>query len=441
MKLDKSVFLSPTTAEVASGELLAQLVRDRGRSRITRTGFKKASGLSNATVTRAVELLSAADLVRDCEPISRSGRGRPEVRLQVNPALYVLGISIVDEPEQIRCGLVHYSQAAIVRCVPVRLDAAFEQTSEEEWVSSTHTDLDLEALVDAVVEVVRTTQNKIACKPSNCRGIGIMLGGHSTTESITYSPNIAGHTDIPLSRLVRDRLRHEGIGLPDDLPVVLDNDANALARRYYLTDEVAPPSSARVILKYDGIGCAIVREREVAAGAREMAAELGHLPILPDDAELVCRCGNTGCLEQIATPVAVARRLALEGSRQDVIAELVNLLDHGDDLAHKEMRRAAHYFGIGLASLVNLTDPGTIIIQMPDEFHQFGWYQDAIRNETRAHVYKSARAGLKIDFDRLPSADEAAAAGATRVIERIVRSLGVQMQGPGPAGPDQQASQ
>jgi hypothetical protein len=305
MKLDKSVFVSPTTAELASGELLAQLVRDRSRSRITRSRFRKTSGLSDATVTRAVELLAAADLVRDGEPMSRSGRGRPEVRLQVNPALYLLGVSILDEPEPIRRGATHYSQAAIVRCMPVRLDAAYEQTPEEEWVSA-HTDLDVDAIVRAVVQVVASVQQKIASRPGNCRGIGIMLGGHSTDKIIAYSPNIGGHTDIPLSRLIRDRLRDEGIGLPDDVPVVLDNDANALARRYYLTEETAPPDSARVIVKYDGIGCAIVRNREIAAGAHEMAAELGHLPILPDEPEMVCRCGNTGCLEQVATPVGAS---------------------------------------------------------------------------------------------------------------------------------------
>lgn len=402
--------MAPSTAEVASGVLLLSLIQHRTDEPVTRASFASSCGISQATAVRAVERLIAAGLVREGRALPRAGRGRPERPLEIDRSHYVVGISILDEPEPIVPGTPHYSRAAKLRCVPVRLDGTYDQ-SPEEW--STFARTEPAELINAIAAGIESIKLKMAGEPPS--GIGVMLGGHTTDTAIKYSPNIGGHTDIPLSQLLRQRL-----GLTDEVRIVVDNDANALARRRYWSGHATEPYSfAYIVVKYDGIGCGILRDGRIHKGVLGVAGELGHLPVLPFDEELRCRCGNVGCLEQVATLVAVARRLGLAGAQSTIVQSLFERLAKRDATVREALECAGRYLGLALATMMNLVDPGPMTVALPEELLALTWFTDIVQDEAEAHVYASARAGLVIKFESLPDADETAAAAASRVVEQI----------------------
>ncbi|NYE35242.1 putative NBD/HSP70 family sugar kinase [Nocardioides cavernae] len=99
--------------------------------------------------------------------------------------------------------------------------------------------------------------------------------------------------DLPLRDLLADRL---------GVPVVLENDVNAAAlaaRALSGADDVVYLSVGT------GLAAGLVIDGRLRRGEHGAAGEIGHLPVDPAGAE--CGCGQTGCLETIASGRALAR--------------------------------------------------------------------------------------------------------------------------------------
>ena len=96
-----------------------------------------------------------------------------------------------------------------------------------------------------------------------------------------------------------------------DAPVLVDNDVNimALGEHWAHWREVEHLLYVKV---GTGIGCGIVADRRIHRGAEGAAGDIGHI-VVTDHEDVVCRCGNTGCLEAVAGGRALAQRLAAAG--------------------------------------------------------------------------------------------------------------------------------
>jgi predicted NBD/HSP70 family sugar kinase len=104
-----------------------------------------------------------------------------------------------------------------------------------------------------------------------------------------------------------------------------------------------------------GIGAALVRGDELYSGAGGASGELGHSVVEKDGP--LCKCGNSGCLEAVASGEAIARQAqALEARMVFEAAEA------GDVSAAKILDVAADYIGIGLSTAVNVLDPDRVIL-------------------------------------------------------------------------------
>jgi predicted NBD/HSP70 family sugar kinase len=142
-------------------------------------------------------------------------------------------------------------------------------------------------------------------------------------------------------------------------PVLVDNDVNAMALGEYWVME--PKFDDFVFVKVGtGIGSGLILGGELHRGANGAAGDIGHMRATSD--EVVCRCGNNGCLEASAGGAALAAHLRELGHKAHGSRDVVKLLERGNRDATRAVRQAGRLIGQVLASMVNLLNPSLIMI-------------------------------------------------------------------------------
>ena len=135
--------------------------------------------------------------------------------------------------------------------------------------------------------------------PGRLWGIGIAVPGpvEFRTGRPTSPPIMPGWDGYPIRERFADALRR---------PVWVDNDVNALALGEWRAGVAVDHDDVVVIKVGTGIGAGIIAEGRIHRGAQGSAGDVGHIQVV-DDRDLVCRCGNVGCLEALAGGAALAR--------------------------------------------------------------------------------------------------------------------------------------
>ena len=185
------------------------------------------------------------------------------------------------------------------------------------------------------------------------RGIGVGLPGPVEFASgrPVNPPIMPGWNRHPVGARLSERY---------GVPALVDNDVNimALGEHWSHWREHAFLMFVKV---GTGIGCGIVASGHVHRGADGAAGDIGHIHI-PDHDDVVCRCGNVGCLEAIAGGGAMAARLAQRGLGTRTSRDVVDQMLAGQPDAVLEVRQAGHVIGGVLAACVNVLNPEVIII-------------------------------------------------------------------------------
>ena len=136
---------------------------------------------------------------------------------------------------------------------------------------------------------------------------------------------------------------------------------------------VAAVSNMFYMMIGNGIGGAIILDGKLWTGASGFAGEVGHITI--DTEGLQCVCGNTGCLETVASAPSIVRR-ARERLNRDSTSSLSRLAlnktlppktsrikaNEGDDFALMMIERTGKYIGTGVASVINLLNIERIVL-------------------------------------------------------------------------------
>lgn len=157
-----------------------------------------------------------------------------------------------------------------------------------------------------------------------------------------------------------------------DAPVWVDNDVNllALGERARRRDETPDLIYCKV---GSGIGAGLLSRGRIHRGANGAAGDIGHVRVR--DAEALCRCGKTGCLEAVAGGWALVRdaehalaegatgALAARSDADPLTPErIARSAEDGDALAISLIQRSARDVGESIAALVNMFNPGVIVI-------------------------------------------------------------------------------
>lgn len=138
------------------------------------------------------------------------------------------------------------------------------------------------------------------------------------------------------------------------LPVRLLNDARCAALGELLYGHGREYRSFVLFTLGTGIGGGIVIDGRLRLGPLSAAGELGHQTVIPDGP--LCVCGNTGCLETVASGPAIAHAAAQPDAEAAAIAAR-----RGDPRAQHAFRQAAVHLGIAAANLVTSLHPDAVL--------------------------------------------------------------------------------
>ncbi|KAA9151738.1 ROK family protein [Microbacterium lushaniae] len=185
-------------------------------------------------------------------------------------------------------------------------------------------------------------------------GVGVGVPGNVEEQAVgTVDSTQLGWQRVPLGEALRREL---------DLPVLVENNVNALAIAEALHGQARGHENVLVLTIGTGVGAGLVVDGRVLRGRSGGAGEIGHVPVEEDGP--LCQCGGHGCLEAVVGQEAVVRRAREQGliGRDAGIAALRSLADAGDSGAQQLFSHAGHLLGRVLAGVVNVVDPEIVIL-------------------------------------------------------------------------------
>ena len=201
------------------------------------------------------------------------------------------------------------------------------------------------------------------------RAVGVACAGFVDRigSTVLFAPNLAWR-DEPLKRRLEALV---------DLPVIIENDANAAAWGEFRFGAATEADDMVLITVGTGIGGGVVIDSRLLRGAYGIGGELGHMRVVPDG--IRCGCGNRGCWEVYASGNALlreARELVASGALHGAaIAEscggdldtlqghhVTSVAQAGDPAAVELLADLGRWVGEGAASVAAILDPELIVI-------------------------------------------------------------------------------
>lgn len=148
------------------------------------------------------------------------------------------------------------------------------------------------------------------------------------------------------------------------LPVVIDNDANAvaLAELWFGSDELRRTRNFIVVMIAEGIGTGIIIDGQVYRGESGAAGEFGHM-FVGENAPVTCSCGRSDCWEAHASEKAIIRRYGSSNGQPSIdIDRIIGLARNGERQATSILHETARYIGIGISNLIIGFSPQTVVV-------------------------------------------------------------------------------
>jgi N-acetylglucosamine repressor len=113
-----------------------------------------------------------------------------------------------------------------------------------------------------------------------------------------------------------------------------------------------------------GVGLGIMSGGRILKGRSGLAGEIGHITAVAEGGRK-CGCGNTGCLETLASDSALAGRASQKLGRAVNVDEVIELAKSGAVDLGAELREVAGFVAVGVAAVINLFNPATVFIHTP----------------------------------------------------------------------------
>ncbi|MBI3316729.1 MAG: ROK family protein [Candidatus Omnitrophica bacterium] len=222
----------------------------------------------------------------------------------------------------------------------------------------------LKTIFDALEEIL--SEEKV--KSSEIQGIGIGCPGvmDEKRRVVVSSPNLAFLNHFPLSKKIESHF---------DRPAVLENDVNAGLYGEHQFGAAKGYSSVVGIFLGTGIGGGLILDHKLYRGASGAAGEIGHLIL--DVHGSLCGCGKRGCLEAIASRLALASEAAVLAYKQKApkLMQLVGTdiskiksnamaksIASGDHALLEMVHQKSELLGLAMAHTVNLLNPELIVL-------------------------------------------------------------------------------
>ncbi len=343
--MDSNLLPTTVSEQVRTMATVLALVReDRAK---TRPEIGRQSGLARNVVADRVDQLIHAGLLAEGElGASTGGRAPRELRFEAE-----VGYVLVAEIGATICGVGIADLAGqLVSTLEAPVDVKAGPVPTLEFVSS---------LLDSLLGDLPA---------ESIWGVGIGLPGpvEWMTGRPVAPPIMPGWDGFDVRGFFAARY---------GCAVWVDNDVNAMATGEARAGVAQGHQDSIYVKIGTGIGSGLFSRGQIHRGAQGAAGDIGHLA-LGAKKDVVCRCGNTGCLEALAGGGALVRdaQAAAEDPRSTYLRRerragrpldgnlIVEAARFGDPVALEMLTRSAMTVGEALAGMVNIFNPSMIVI-------------------------------------------------------------------------------
>lgn len=278
--------------------------------------------------------------------------------------------------------------------------------------------------VARIVELIKATIAQLNYEPDEIGGIGIGCPGPLDLDEgvIIEAPNL-GWSNTPIKRLLEKEFK---------CPVFILNDVDAGVYGEYRFGAGRGSRCLLGVFPGTGIGGGCVYEGNILRGRTGSAMEVGHIQVTTGGP--LCGCGRRGCLEAVASRLAIVAACVQAAYRGDAPflmenygTDLSNIrsralaesIEAGDEVIEDIVKNAARQIGIAIGNLVNLLLPDTVILggglveAMPELFV----------NPARKAANKRTMPSFVNTFTVVPArlADDSTVMGAASWVQHVVQ--------------------
>ena len=327
---------------------ILNVIRELGQ--ISRADLVKSTGISAPTVTRIVDsLIREEGLVKEIGIGQSSGGRKPTLIEFAGLESFVIGIDL---------GTTHIDGVLTNLNAETITEIKVETRAEDGF----------EKIMNRTADVIQQLQKHSSVKNKKIFGVGMAVAGLINKEEnvVEFSPDFHWQ-NVDIKKTLKSKC---------NLPIKFDNVTRVMALGELWYGVGQKVNNFVVINIGYGIGAGIIIDGKPLFGEYGMAGEFGHM-IMDKHSSHKCECGNYGCLEALASGRAIELRVKQEigNGRDSILKDIINsnqnnitaltvaeAARNGDKLCKEIFDDAVENLGFGIASLVNLTSPGVVLI-------------------------------------------------------------------------------
>jgi glucokinase-like ROK family protein len=320
----------------------------RSRKPVSKAELVRLTNYSLATVTEHTDILLQNNLALESDSGPSTGGRKPRLLSFNAEAGYVVAIDL--ESTHVGVGITDLNCNILVSESSNDIDVAAGPT----------------AVLEHIKEMVFTLLHNKGIEPSHIKGIGMGLPG-----PVEYSAGLPASLAImpgwdryPIRQFWAQYF---------ECPFYVDNNVHTMALGEQMVEQDSKIQNLIFLKIGNGIGAGIICNGLIYRGSTECAGDVGHINIGHD---VLCYCGNRGCLEALAGGRAIAARAEqmakdgqseflagrLDGKKKLTLADVRKAVEESDPIAVELMREIGTLIGNVLASLVNFFNPSLVLI-------------------------------------------------------------------------------
>jgi predicted NBD/HSP70 family sugar kinase len=338
--------MNPPAAREAARRRLLEVLRREGP--LARVEIGQHLGMSPASVSDlTANLLDEGVLVTEeaGDPSPGMIRGRPKVRLSFADTLgSVIGV------------WTGFNR------IELRLVDSAGRNRASRHIERPLRNLEADELMDVLAETITAFGRDAGA--TDVKAIGLACQGYVDTKDgiVAWSP-VLGTRDLPLA---------SGLGQRLGKPVLIENDASAMAFAIAQRDPELRSGRTACLMVGDGVGLGFLIQGELYRGARFGGSEFGHVRLRRGGPQ--CRCGGRGCIEAFLADYALHRDAQLIDHRpapsvlipgEDAMGAIVDQARAGNIPLSNLFREAGEVLGDAVGILIQTLEPDHVVICGP----------------------------------------------------------------------------
>jgi predicted NBD/HSP70 family sugar kinase len=338
----KKIYISKAMSQIARHNTILDINKQivlnyvRVRAPISRAQIARETSLQRSTISSIVDDLQRDGLIEEIGTGDSTGGRKPTLLKLKSGTPVAIGVDVT--PTETTISLTDLSGQMLEQ-------ERFPTSSDVEYMNA---------------QILNKIGAFVDGHPDASLEVGLTIPGiaDSAGGKILYVPYFRW-TDWNIGEQIEKKF---------GLPVVIDNDANAvaLAELWFGGREIRAIRNFIFVLVAEGIGTGIVIDGQLYRGENGAAGEFGHMYVA-GNAATACSCGRFDCWEAHASEKAIVNRYRetvgnSDGGASIDMERLIRLAQNGERAALEVLKESAKYLGIGISNLLIGFSPQAVVI-------------------------------------------------------------------------------